>query len=47
MQHRARLFQTTIQKYNFAKKECISCFSKNRDLMKENKMLKTMLMVTF
>ncbi|KAJ8912517.1 hypothetical protein NQ315_014461, partial [Exocentrus adspersus] len=44
MQHKSRLFQAIMQKYGFAKKECISCHNKNKNLVRENKMLKTMLM---
>lgn len=45
MQHRARLLQTTLQKYKFAKNECITAFNKYREAAKENKVLKSMLMV--
>ncbi|XP_023311784.1 probable E3 SUMO-protein ligase RNF212 [Anoplophora glabripennis] len=44
MQHRGRLVQTTLQKYNYAKKECISAFNKYREVTRENKTLKSTLM---
>ncbi|KAG5897640.1 hypothetical protein JTB14_013781 [Gonioctena quinquepunctata] len=44
MQHRMKMFQTLAQKYAFAKKECINVHNKNKNLARENKMLKNMLM---
>ncbi|XP_023021386.1 nenya isoform X2 [Leptinotarsa decemlineata] len=44
MQHRMRMFQTLAQKYAFAKKECINVHNKNKNLLRENRTLKNMLM---
>ncbi|KAJ8984772.1 hypothetical protein NQ317_012135 [Molorchus minor] len=43
-QNTTRLLRTISQKYEYAKKECISCHKRNKVLTRELRMLKTMLM---
>ncbi|KAJ8962466.1 hypothetical protein NQ317_011628 [Molorchus minor] len=43
-QNTTRLLRTTRQKYEYAKKECISCHKRNKVLTRELRILKTMLM---
>lgn len=40
---RNRLYQILSQKYSYAKKECINSLNRNKALVKENKMLKDLL----
>ncbi|KAJ8938679.1 hypothetical protein NQ318_004479 [Aromia moschata] len=44
MQHYNRLYQVICQKYAYAKKQCISLDNRCKNLIRENKMLKNMLM---
>ncbi|XP_044271555.1 probable E3 SUMO-protein ligase RNF212 [Tribolium madens] len=43
LQHRNTLYQNLLEKYNYAKKEYITCHNTNNKLIKETQMLRSML----